>query len=149
MIRLRRQDARRRLQIGGAGDERRGALVRGDADILEQEGGQEEILFVGVRVERLVRADQSGGARRGGEGAVRAAVDVDRGLVDEQRGAPGGGDRAAQRIDVRDLVIGDLARQFGERAGSPTLRPPVTAPRVPTLPVRLASGSGRPSTAIE
>jgi hypothetical protein len=51
-----------------------GTLVRRDADVLEHVRGQQEVVFVGVRVELLTGLDQPGRGRRRREGRV----DVDR-----------------------------------------------------------------------
>ncbi len=47
------------FQVGFVADQRGRAFVRGDADVFEDEGGEQEIVLVLVRVERLVRPDQT------------------------------------------------------------------------------------------
>jgi hypothetical protein len=80
MIGLDREDAGGGLDIG-LGEQRRSALVGGDADVLEQIGAEQEILLAAILVEGLARGDQLGGHCGGGEGAVGADRQVERRLL--------------------------------------------------------------------
>ena len=57
------QDARGGVEVGLVADQRGGALEGGDADVLEDERAEQEVVLVGVDVEGLAGLDQ---ARRGG-----------------------------------------------------------------------------------
>ena len=142
VIGLDRQDAGGRLEEGLVGDQRRRALVGGDADILEDEGAEQEDSRRCIGIERRAGADQAGGACRVREGAGRRRRNVDRRLRDRRRA-----ERGAQELDVRALVVGDLAG-IGAHAGSVNGTAPapvaMTAPCVP-VPVRI---DGRQAGAV-
>jgi hypothetical protein len=63
MIGLGGEDARRGLDIGLVGDQRRRALVGADADILEDERAEQEAVVVRIRIEDPGRADYPGRTR--------------------------------------------------------------------------------------
>ena len=124
VIRLDREDAGGGLEIGLVGEQRRRALVGGDADILEDERAEQEVLVAAHR-DRSVpcRAAISPAARAAAVNApVGGDADVDRGLRHRRACRA----RCAGS-DVRELVGRDLARiwrddRIGE--GRPA-RPPV------------------------
>ncbi len=70
MVRLDGQDAGGAREVARIPDQGRGAVVGGDADILEDVGCQQEVGLVGERIEAVVRAGEAGGAGREGEGEV-------------------------------------------------------------------------------
>ena len=108
MIGLDREDAGGGLEVGLVRDQRRGALVGGDADVLEDERAEQEVLVARVRVERLAGRSGRRPSRRPCERCVRA-TSID-GLRDR-----GDAERAAQERDVGDLVAGDLAWRSSRR----------------------------------
>src|ERR1700761_7295741 len=101
------QDARGRPEVGLVADQRGRTLVRGDADVLEDEGAEQEVVLVGVDVEGLSLLDQ---ARGGGRGRERR-VDVDLGL---RHG--GAAQRGTQERHVLALVLGDLGGELADIA---------------------------------
>jgi len=106
VIRLGRQDAGRGLQKGFILDQRRGALVRGDADVFEDEGAEQEVFIAGIRIEGHARAHQAGRARGARERAIRiGAADVECRLR-HCRSAK----RRAQEADVGDFILRDFFR---------------------------------------
>ena len=108
MVGLDRQHARGRGQEGLVADQRRGALERGDPDIFEDECALQEVVLIGVDVERLPGLDEPGGYRDGGE----ALLDVD-GRPGHRRAAQ----RAVQEPDVVELVVGDLGGELADGSG--------------------------------
>ncbi|KEH14938.1 hypothetical protein GY15_02295 [Delftia sp. 670] len=104
MVGLGGQDAGGCLQIGLVGDQRRCALVGGDAHVLEDEGPQQEVLVTRIGIEGRARAHQPGRSRGHREGAVRVgSADVDLRLRHRCRAQ-----RRSQEGHVGDLVLGDL-----------------------------------------
>ena len=89
----------------------------GDADIFEQEGGQQEVLIVGIRVERRTGGDDTGGLRRDAERAGRGATEIDRGHCHRRRA-----ELRAQERDVRRFVGRNFTRILrDERIGKADL----------------------------
>eukprot|EP01088_Endostelium_zonatum_P003600 TRINITY_DN14794_c0_g1_i1.p2 TRINITY_DN14794_c0_g1~~TRINITY_DN14794_c0_g1_i1.p2 ORF type:complete len:268 (-),score=0.95 TRINITY_DN14794_c0_g1_i1:28-831(-) len=111
MIGLGRQDAGRSLDKG-PGQQRRRALVGGDADILEDEGGEQERILAGEGIEGLAGGNDPGRHRCGGKGAVGA----DRQVEHRLRHRAGGAERVSEEGDMRDLVRRDFPRIAGQRA---------------------------------
>jgi hypothetical protein len=92
------QDARGGAEVGLVADQRRRPLVGGDADVLEDERAEQEVVLAGVDVEGLPWLDQPGRRRGRGE----AVPDVDR-RPGYHRAAQG----LAQELHVVVLVAGD------------------------------------------
>ena len=105
MIRLDGKNAAGSSQIRLAGDCSRGAVIRGNADVLEDECTEQEILFVQERVECLVlpnharRTRQCGETRRKVQGRTRDG---------------GTTERCAKKQHVVEFVIGDFLRVLKE-----------------------------------
>ena len=109
VIGLDRENACRRFDKGLVGKKRGRALVGGDADVLEDEGAEQEIFVAGIRVERFARTDQAGGPGRGRKGAVGVGSNVDGRLGDG-----GCAQCLAQEFDMGPLIERDFLGILGD-----------------------------------
>ncbi len=103
MIGFDRKDAGGSFEERLVGNQRCRAFKGGYPHILENKGAEQEVLVIGIGIEGLAGADQSGRARGGRESAVRIGADVDRRLGD--RRSP---ECASKELDMGAFVGGDL-----------------------------------------
>ena len=132
MISLDSENARSGREVCRRRQQRRSAVIGGDADIFENIRADEEGLVVGVWAE-----SRTIGNIRGSRERLKRSAEIDRGLSD-------GG--CAESTEQQFNVLALFDRGF-DRVGTDsvvlngTMLPPVTVPGVPTVPESLIVGA--------